>query len=76
MKIRSLTIDNVKSFREATTIRLADDVNILVGPNAGGKSDEIVILRRNGTSLTGFRLPARDRDWNANTALQGPVAYG
>ena len=44
MKIRSLTIDNIKSFREATTIRLEDDVNILVGPNAGGKSNLLDIL--------------------------------
>lgn len=39
MKVNSLQIKNVKSFREEERISFNDDFNILIGPNGGGKSN-------------------------------------
>lgn len=39
MHLNSMEITNVKSFRERDAISFNDDINILVGPNAGGKSN-------------------------------------
>ena len=50
MKIKSLTIKNVKSFKEETEIIFDEQFNILIGPNGGGKSnllDIIAIVIRN-----------------------------
>jgi len=50
MKIKKLVIENVKSFKERTEINFSDNLNIFVGPNAGGKSnllDIVTITLRN-----------------------------
>ena len=39
MKIRQLTIRNAMSYREPTTFHFNDRINILIGPNGGGKSN-------------------------------------
>lgn len=39
MKVNSLQIKNVKSFREEEHVSFNDDFNILIGPNGGGKSN-------------------------------------
>src|SRR5687768_7615614 len=44
MKVRSLTLEYVKSFREGQTISFEDDYTVLVGPNGGGKTNLIDIL--------------------------------
>ncbi len=44
MNITSIGIRNVKSFREETQIQFDPDFNILVGPNAGGKSNLLDII--------------------------------
>lgn len=44
MKLRSIVIENLKSFRDKTEIEFNDDCNILIGPNAGGKSNLLDIL--------------------------------
>jgi predicted ATP-dependent endonuclease of OLD family len=44
MKLNSLEIRNVKSFREEEQISFNDDFNILIGPNGGGKSNLLDIL--------------------------------
>lgn len=44
MQVRKLTVQNVKSFRQATTLALHPQFNIIVGPNAGGKSNLLDIL--------------------------------
>lgn len=49
MRITSVTLSNIKSFREATPVALNPALNILVGPNGGGKSnllDSLVVLLR------------------------------
>ena len=50
MKIRSATIDNCKSYKDPESFTLEDDISLLVGPNAGGKSNAMdilaVVLRR------------------------------
>ena len=55
MWIKSMALTNVKSFRERTEVKFSPEVNILVGPNAGGKSNllEIInlILRRHFLKL-------------------------
>ena len=43
MRIKSLKIKNVKSFGEEVNVNF-DDFNILIGPNAGGKSNLLDIL--------------------------------
>lgn len=45
MKIQSLTITNIKSFKEERQIIFTNDLNILIGPNAGGKSNLLEILQ-------------------------------
>ena len=44
MKLKSITIENVKSFRNKTTIEFDKSFNILIGPNAGGKSNLLDII--------------------------------
>ncbi|MEH2331100.1 AAA family ATPase [Nostoc sp.] len=58
MKITSITIKNVKSFKDKTKIVFDDKLNILIGPNGGGKSnilDIITIVLRNFL-LLGYRI--------------------
>ena len=44
MIIKSLIIENLKSIGEKITINFDDGLNILIGPNAGGKSNIMDIL--------------------------------
>jgi len=44
MKVRSLEIKNVKSFKETTVLLFDKKFNILVGPNGGGKSNLLDVL--------------------------------
>ncbi len=44
MKLVSLSIKNVKSFRENTTIHFDEKLNILIGSNGGGKSNLLDIV--------------------------------
>lgn len=44
MKLKSLTIQNIRSFREEKRVDFNDDFTILIGPNAGGKSNILDIF--------------------------------
>tara|TARA_B100000315_G_C14568463_1_gene584178 strand:- start:32 stop:475 length:444 start_codon:yes stop_codon:yes gene_type:complete len=44
MKIKRITIKNVKSFKEKLEFELNNDFNVFIGPNAGGKSNFLDIL--------------------------------
>lgn len=44
MKVRSVTIENCKSYKNAESFSLEADITLLVGPNAGGKSNTMDIL--------------------------------
>lgn len=44
MKLKSITIENIRSFRERTTIEFDKGFHILIGPNAGGKSNLLDII--------------------------------
>ena len=44
MKIKKLVIQNVKSFRDQVVVEFSDSLNLLIGPNAGGKSNLLDIL--------------------------------
>jgi len=44
MKIKSIQVKNVKSFREKVEVSLNDDFNILIGPNGSGKSNLLDII--------------------------------
>jgi len=44
MNIKNLTIKNAKSFGEEVSIDFQDNLNIFIGPNAGGKSNLMDIL--------------------------------
>ncbi|MBD2066097.1 AAA family ATPase, partial [Leptolyngbya sp. FACHB-671] len=44
MKVSSLSIKNVKSFKDSTALLFDKKFNILVGPNGGGKSNLLDIL--------------------------------
>ena len=39
MKIKSLVVENVASYRDCTTFAFDDTMNILIGPNGGGKTN-------------------------------------
>ncbi len=45
MKIKTVTLKNVKSFLEETTIEFNPGSNIFIGPNAGGKSNILEIIQ-------------------------------
>lgn len=44
MKLKQIVIENVRSFKERTTIRFLDDINIFIGPNGGGKSNLLDVI--------------------------------
>lgn len=44
MKIKQITIKNVKSFKDETVIDFDEKLNIMIGPNSGGKSNLLSIL--------------------------------
>lgn len=44
MHVKSLVVANCKSFRSSETITFDQEFNVLVGPNAGGKSNILDIL--------------------------------
>ena len=44
MKIKQITIKNVKSFKNETAIDFDGELNILIGPNGGGKSNLLSII--------------------------------
>lgn len=44
MKLTSITIKNVKSFKEEVKVQFNDQFNILIGPNGGGKSNLLDII--------------------------------
>ena len=44
MKIKKLVLENVKSFKDRTEIELDRNINIFIGPNAGGKSNLLDII--------------------------------
>ncbi|NLT01207.1 MAG: AAA family ATPase [Acholeplasmataceae bacterium] len=44
MKLQSIKIKNVKSFKESIQINFNNDFNILIGPNGSGKSNLLDIL--------------------------------
>lgn len=58
MKIRSFRIENLKSFRSAAHVEFGPGVNLLIGPNGGGKSNFLdaltIVLRR--YFLVGYHL--------------------
>ncbi|AXV38345.1 MAG: hypothetical protein CIT01_09100 [Methanobacterium sp. BRmetb2] len=61
MKIDSITIKNVKSFRDEVIIDFNNDYNILVGPNGGGKSnllDIITVILRHFI-IKGYKITSR-----------------
>ncbi len=44
MKLKQLSVTNVRSFGERRTVHFHDDFTILIGPNAGGKSNLLDII--------------------------------
>ena len=61
MKVKRLSIQNVRSFMERQTLELDGAISILIGPNGGGKTnllDAIVVLLRR--YLFASRWPAHD----------------
>jgi len=44
MKIKELSIKNIKSFRDKVTLQFDERFNILIGPNGGGKSNLLDII--------------------------------
>jgi len=57
MKIKSIAVSNVKSFRSTTKIEFDQAFNIIVGPNAAGKSNllDILSICLRGYFLTTYR---------------------
>lgn len=45
MILTKITIRNVKSFRKTTSIGLSKGLNVLIGPNSGGKSNLLEIIQ-------------------------------
>jgi ABC-type lipoprotein export system ATPase subunit len=49
MKLRKVTVENVRSFKDSAELRLDGDISILIGPNGGGKTnllDAVVLTLR------------------------------
>lgn len=75
MKISTITIKNVKSFKEETTFNLLGDFNILIGPNGSGKSNflDILSIVSRRYFLRPYRECADDLDnGNKRLRIQGP----
>jgi len=73
MKINSLKVKNVKSFREEEHVTLNDDFNILIGPNGGGKSN---LLDTTTIVLNQFFLqPAVTQNTNNGLRLRKQSAF-
>lgn len=71
MRIQSITIKNVKSFRDETNLEFSEVFDILVGPNGGGKSNllDVITITLRHFFLKGYSivdttddrgLPAKD----------------
>lgn len=58
MKLRSITLASVKSFGKAETIHFHSDYTVLIGPNAGGKSNLLDIVT---IILRQFLMPRYNR---------------
>lgn len=44
MRIKKVVLQNVKSFRDEVSVEFKKGLNVLIGPNAGGKSNLMDIL--------------------------------
>ena len=44
MKIRKLSITNVRSFLSRAELKIENDISIVIGPNGGGKTNLLDIL--------------------------------
>ena len=44
MQIKELVLQNAKSFRDEVSIHFRKDLNVLIGPNAGGKSNLMDVM--------------------------------
>lgn len=56
MKIKSITLENFRSYKEAILIEGLSDVNIFIGPNNAGKSNILEALRYIQFLTTGGQL--------------------
>jgi len=70
MKIRKISITNVTSYDQTVTFSFDDKLNILIGPNGGGKSNLQKIL---AMVLTQFFFRQYDFQENANETTIKPV---
>ena len=50
MIVRSITIKNIRSFREEVIFNPHPDMNVLIGSNGSGKSNlmDVIYIRRSG----------------------------
>ena len=66
MKLHSITIKNVKSFRESVTFKPHKEFNVLIGPNGSGKSNlmEIVYITLRHFFIYTYR-------WSTERAVEG-----
>ena len=69
MRIESITIKNVRSFKESITFSPNKAFNVLVGANGSGKSNLMDIVY---VTLRHFFLYSYT--WNSNTGAEGSVA--
>jgi len=44
MKIHKLVLQNIKNFRDETVVEFRKDINVLIDPNTGKKSNLIDII--------------------------------
>lgn len=69
MRIESITIKNVRSFKESITFSPNKAFNVLVGANGSGKSNLMDIVY---VTLRHFFLYSYT--WNSNRGAEGSVA--
>ena len=65
MKLKSIKIENYKSFGEENNILILDDLNTIIGKNESGKSNLIECL--SGIDLTGINDTSFFQKFNRNT---------
>ena len=70
MKIKTISISNITSNDQQTTFGLDDGLNILIGPNGGGKSNLQKIL---AVVPSQFFFQQYDFQENANETIVKPV---
>lgn len=78
LKLKQVTLQNIKSFKNTTTIDFDNSFNILIGPNGGGKSNllDIITISMRAFFLHGYALVPQSDEKGNFYSVQQHNAFG